>query len=151
MKQECNYDKKQDWTKVLVTGVIFLFSTSILLYTISEKRRDDNEYFKGRLASLETRMNEQDKRIEGVNESLKKINTEVKDMSVLLVQINANVLENSKRLEDVINPPKPLVKKGKPKSAFNPEKLYVPPIQGPKPQPPVHDNKGIPRIEGKPN
>ena len=140
---------RTDWIPVLVTCVVFLFATSILLYAVSENRKNDNEYFKGRLAALENRMNQQDKRIDALEEGLKKINTDLKDMSVLMVQINANVIENSKKIDEIVNPPKPVVKKGKPKSAFRPEKPYVPPIQGPRPEPPV-PGPGIPRTGGKP-
>ena len=140
---------KTDWIPVLVTSVVFLFATSILLYAVAENRKSDNEYFKGRMAALETRINQQDKRIDALEEGLKKINTDLKDMSVLMVQINANVIENSKKIDEIVNPPKPVVKKGKPKSAFRPEKPYVPPIQGPRPEPPP-PRKGPYAIEGKP-
>lgn len=139
---------KTDWIQVLVTSVIFLFATSMLLYAVAENRKADNEYFKGRLASLETRINQQDKRIDALEENLKKMSSEIKDISTLMVQINANVLENSKKIDNIIDPPKPLVKKGKPKSAFKPEKPYVPPIQGPRPEPPP-PRTGIYSIEGK--
>ena len=139
---------KTDWIPVLVTCVVFLFATSILLYAISENRKNDNEYFKGRLAALETRITQQDKRIDALEEGLKKINTDLKDMSVLMVQINANVLENSKQIDSIVNPPKPVTKKGKPKSAFKPEKPYVPPVQGPTPVPPP-PRKGPYAVEGK--
>lgn len=143
---------RTDWIPVLVTGVIFLFSTSMILYAVAENRKSDNEYFKGRLAALETRMNQQDKRFDAMEGSLTKINGEIKDMSTLMVQVNANVLENSKRLEDILNPPKPLPKKGKPKSAFKPERLTPKAesiIQGPRPEPPV-PGPGIPRTSGRP-
>lgn len=142
-------NKKIDWIQILVTSVVFLFATSMLLYAVAENRKADNEYFKGRLASLETRINQQDKRIDALEENLKRMSGEIKDMSTLMVQINTNVLENSKRLEDIINPPRPLPKKGKPKSAFKPEPLYVPPQQGPRPEPPA-PRKGPYAIEGKP-
>lgn len=139
---------KTDWIPVLVTCVVFLFATSILLYAISENRKSDNEYFKGRLAALETRITQQDKRIDALEDGLKKINTDLKDMSVLMVQINANVIENSKQIDLIANPPKPPAKKGKPKSAFKPEKPYVPPIQGPTPVPP-QPRKGPYAVEGR--
>ncbi len=129
-------DQKINWIQVLVSGIILLFATSMILYAVAENRKSDNEYFKGRLASLESRINQQDKRLDTTEESLKKMNTDIKDLTTLTVQINANVIENSKRLDDILNPPKPLPKKGKPKSAFKPEPLYVPPIQGPTPVPP---------------
>lgn len=140
---------KTDWIQILVTSVVFLFATSMLLYAVAENRKADNEYFKGRLASLETRMNQQDKRIDALEENLKKMSSEIKDMSTLMVQINANVIENSKKIDNIIDPPKPLVKKGKPKSAFKPEKPYVPPVQGPRPEPPT-PRKGPYAVEGKP-
>lgn len=127
---------RTDWIAILVTTTIFLFGISIILYAIAENRKSDNEYFKGRLASLESRINQQDKRLDATEESLKKITTDIKDLTTLTVQINANVIENSKRLEDILNPPKPLAKKGKPKSAFNPKRLDEPVIQGPRPEPP---------------
>lgn len=120
----------------MVTSVVVLFATSILLYAVSENRKSDNEYFKGRLASLETRMNQQDKRLDALEDNLKKIHNDLKDLTTLTIQINANTIENSKKLEDITNPPKPLVKKGKPKSAFTKPAPYVPPIQGPTPVPP---------------
>ena len=135
--------------KVLVTSVVFLFATSMLLYAVAENRKADNEYFKGRLSSLETRINQQDKRIDALEDNLKKMSGEIKDISTLMVQVNANVLENSKKIDNIIDPPKPLVKKGRPKSAFKPEKPYVPPVQGPRPEPPV-PGPGIPRTGGKP-
>lgn len=140
--------RRTDWIAILVTCVVFLFATSMVLYAVGENRKSDNEYFKGRLAALENRMNQQDKRIDALEEGLKKINTDLKDMSVLMVQINANVIENSKQIDLIVNPPKPPVKKGKPKSAFKPEKPYVPPIQGPTPVPPP-PRKGPYAIEGK--
>ena len=140
---------KTDWIPVLVTCVVFLFATSILLYAVSENRKNDNEYFKGRLATLESRMNQQDKRMDALEENLKKMSGEIKDMSTLMVQINANVIENSKQIDLILNPPKPAVKKGKPKSAFKPEKPYVPPIQGPRPEPPP-PRKGPYAVEGRP-
>lgn len=121
---------------MLVSGIIILFATSMILYAVAENRKNDNEYFKGRLASLESRINQQDKRLDALEEGLKKINTDIKEMSVLMVQINSNVIENSKQIDTILNPPKPVAKKGKPKSAFKPEPLYVPPIQGPTPVPP---------------
>lgn len=139
-----NDTKKTDWIPVLVTCVVFLFATSILLYAVSENRRNDNEYFKNRLATLEARMNQQDKRVDAMEESLKKINSDIKDMSILVVQINNNVLENSKKIDDIVNPPKPVVKRGRPKSAF---KKPEPVIQGPKPEPPVR-GPGIPHTGG---
>lgn len=141
--------RRTDWIAILVTCVVFLFATSMILYAVGENRKSDNEYFKGRLAALETRMNQQDKRIDALEDGLKKINTELRDMSVLMVQINANVLENSKQIDLIANPPKPPAKKGKPKSAFKPEKPYVPPIQGPRPEPPA-PRKGTYAIEGRP-
>ena len=140
---------RTDWIAILVTCVVALFCTSMVLYAVAENRKSDNEYFKGRLASLESRINQQDKRFDAMEGNLTKINGEIKDMSTLMVQVNANVLENSKRLEDIINPARPLPKKGKPKSAFRPEPLYVPPQQGPRPEPPV-PGPGIPRTGGKP-
>ena len=140
--------KKPDWIQILAMSVIFLFCTSMLLYVLAERRKEDAEYFKSRMAALETRMNNADKRMDSFDTRLDEINRSVKDISTLTVQINANVLENSKRLEDILNPPKPLVKKGKPKSAFKPEKLYVPPIQGPRPEPPPA-RKTPYAIEGK--
>jgi septal ring factor EnvC (AmiA/AmiB activator) len=137
-----------NWIAILVTSTVILFATSMILYAIAENRKSDNEYFKGRLASLETRINQQDKRLDANEESLKKITTEIKDLTTLTIQINANVIENSKRLEDILNPPKPLPKKGKPKSAFKPEPLYTPPIQGPRPEPPP-PRKTPYAIEGK--
>jgi septal ring factor EnvC (AmiA/AmiB activator) len=139
---------KTDWIPILVTSIVALFATSVVLYAVSENRKSDNEYFKGRLAALENRMNQQDKRIDALEESLKKINTELKDMSVLMVQINTNVIENSKKIDEIVNPLKPIAKKGKPKSAFKPEKLYVPPVQGPTPVPPP-PRKGPYAVEGK--
>lgn len=141
-------ERKTDWVPILVTSTVVLFATSILMYAISENRKSDNEYFKGRLATLESRMNQQDKRLDSIEDSYKKIQTDIKDLTTLTIQINANTLENSKRLEDILNPPKPLVKKGKPKSAFKPEKLYVPPVQGPTPVPPP-PRKTPYAIEGK--
>ena len=135
-------EKKTDWVPILVTSVVVLFATSLLLYAVSENRKSDNEYFKGRLASLETRINQQDKRLDSIEESMKKINTDIKDLTTLTIQINANVLENSKKLEEITNPPKPLTKKGKPKSAF------IPPVQGPTPVPPP-PRKTPYAIEGK--
>ena len=140
---------KTDWIQVLVTCVVFLFDTSMLLYAVAENRKADNEYFKGRLSALETRITQQDKRIDALEENLKKMSGDIKDISTLMVQINANVLENSKKIDNIIDPPKPLPKKGKPKSAFKPEKPYVPPQQGPRPEPPV-PGPGIPRTGGKP-
>ena len=131
--------RRTDWIAILVTCVVFLFATSMILYAVSENRKNDNEYFKGRLATLENRMNQQDKRMDALEENLKKMSADIKDMSMLMVQINANVIENSKKLEDIVNPPKPLPKKGKPKSAFKPERLTPKPepvIQGPRPEPP---------------
>lgn len=113
---------KINWIQILVTGIIVLFATSMLLYAVAENRKSDNEYFKSRLAILESRMNQQDKRLDTLEDGLKKINTDLKDMSVLMVQINSNVIENSKQIDLILNPPKP-PKKGKPKSAFKPEKL----------------------------
>ena len=140
---------KTDWIQILVTSVVFLFATSMLLYAVAENRKADNEYFKSRLAALETRITQQDKRIDALEENLKKMNSELKDISTLMVQINANVIENSKKIDNIIDPPKPVVKKGKPKSAFKPEKPYVPPVQGPRPEPPP-PRKTPYAIEGKP-
>lgn len=140
---------KTDWIQILVTSVVFLFATSMLLYAVAENRKADNEYFKGRLVSLETRINQQDKRIDALEENLKKMSGEIKDISTLMVQINANVLENSKKIDNIIDPPKPPAKKGKPKSAFKPEKPYVPPQQGPRPEPPP-PRTGPYAVEGKP-
>ena len=137
--------KRTDWIAILVASTVFLFGTSMVLYAVAENRKSDNEYFKGRLATLEARMNQQDKRLDGQDESLKKITTDIKDLTSLTIQVNANVLENNRRLEDLLNPPKPLTKKGKPKSAFKP---YTPPIQGPTPIPPPQ-RKTPYAIEGK--
>ena len=139
---------KTDWIPVLVTCIVFLFATSMLLYAVSENRKNDNEYFKGRLTALETRITQQDKRIDALEEGLKKINGDLRDMSVLMVQINANVLENSKQIDLILNPPKPVTKKAKPKPAVKPEKPYVPPVQGPRPEPPP-PRTGLYAIEGK--
>lgn len=95
-------EKKTDWVPVLVTCIVFLFATSILLYAVSENRKSDNEYFKGRLATLESRMNQQDKRLDSLEESIKKINTDIKEITTLTIQINANVIENSKKIDDLI-------------------------------------------------
>ena len=136
--------KRTDWIAILVASTVFLFGTSMVLYAVAENRKSDNEYFKGRLATLEARMNQQDKRLDATDESLKKINTDIKDLTSLTIQVNSNVLENNRRLEDLLNPPKPLPKKGKPKSAFP----YTPPIQGPTPIPPPQ-RKTPYAIEGK--
>lgn len=144
-----NSDKASTWVLVLVMIVIFLIYATFITITLAEKRKEDVDYFKNRIALLENRINQQDKRLDAYEDSIFKIKDEVKEITTLVIQINANVLENSKRLEDILNPPKPLIKKGKPKSAFKPEKLYTPPIQGPRPEPPIHSNKGIPHIEGK--
>lgn len=144
-----NERRRLDWVQILVTSVVFLFGVSMILYVVAERRKEDAEYFKGRMAALETRMNNADKRMDSFDGRLNEIGRDLKEMSVLTVQINANVIENSKRLEDILNPPRPpVVKKGKPKSAFNPERLYVPPIQGPKPEPPA-PRKGPYAVEGK--
>lgn len=140
---------KTDWIPILVTCVVALFCTSLVLYAVAENRKSDNEYFKGRMAALETRINQQDKRIDTLEENLTKISTDLKDMSVLIVQINANVIENSKQIDLIVNPPKPLPKKGKPKSEVKPQRLDQPVIQGPRPEPPP-PRKGPYAIEGKP-
>lgn len=148
-KHKMSERQRPDWVMIMSLSVIFLFCTSMILYVVAERRKEDAEYFKGRMAALETRMNNADKRMDSYDGRLDEINRNIKDMSTLMVQVNANVIENSKRLEDILNPPKPpVVKKGKPKSAFKPEKLYVPPIQGPRPEPPP-PRKGLYAIEGK--
>jgi peptidoglycan hydrolase CwlO-like protein len=120
----------------------------MLLYVLAERRKEDAEYFKSRMAALETRMNNVDKRMDTYDTRLNDINNSIKEISTLTIQINAHTIENSKRLEDLLNPPKPLSKKGKPKSAFKPEPLYTPPIQGPTPVPPPM-RKTPYAIEGK--
>jgi septal ring factor EnvC (AmiA/AmiB activator) len=140
-------DRKTDWVPILVTSTVVLFATSILLYAVAENRKSDNEYFKGRLASLESRINQQDKRLDAIEEFNKKITADLKEITTLTIQINANVIENTKKLEEITNPPKPLPKKGKPKSAFK-EQPYIPPIQGPTPVPPP-PRKTPYAIEGK--
>lgn len=147
----CDYNNKTaTWIQILVGGVIILFAASILLYVVGENRRNDVEYFKGRLAALETRMNNTDARVETLAVDIKRIGGNIADISNLTVQINSNVIENSRRLEEILNPPKPLKKTGRPKSAFKPEKLVAEPvIQGPKPVPPVR-GPGIPHTGGRP-
>lgn len=150
-KHKMSERQRSDWVMIMSLSVIFLFCTSMILYVVAERRKEDAEYFKGRMAALETRMNNADKRMDSFDGRLDEINRNIKDMSTLTVQINTNVLENSKRLEDILNPPKPLVKKGKPKSAFRPERLTPktePVIQGPRPEPPPL-RKGVYAIEGK--
>ncbi len=141
--------RKTDWIAILVTCVVALFCTSMVLYAVAENRKNDNEYFKGRLASLEDRINQQDKRLEAMGQNFTKINADLRELTTLTVQINANVIENSTRLENLVNPPKPLGKKGKPKSEVKPQKLDQPVIQGPRPEPPA-PRKGPYAIEGKP-
>lgn len=139
---------KTDWIPILVTCVVALFCTSLVLYAVAENRKSDNEYFKGRLASLEDRINQQDKRLEAMGQNFTKINSDLRDLTTLTVQINANVIENSARLENIVNPPRPPAKKGKPKSEVKPQRLDQPVIQGPRPEPPP-PRKGPYAIEGR--
>lgn len=151
-KDDTMTSRRPDWIQILTLSIIFLFCTSMILYVVAERRKEDAEYFKGRMAALETRMNNSDKRMDNFDVRLDEINKNVKDVSMLTVQINANVIENSKRLEDILNPPKPLVKKGKPKSAFRPERLTPkaePIVQGPRPEPPP-PRKGPYAVGGRP-
>jgi len=141
---------KTDWIPILVTCVVALFCTSMVLYAVAENRKSDNQYFKGRIASLEDRINQQDKRLDSLGENFTKINSDLRDLTTLTVQINANVIENSGRLENLVNPPKPLPKKGKSKSEIKAQRLDQPVIQGPRPEPPP-PRKGPYAIEGKPS
>lgn len=139
---------KTDWIAILVTCVVALFCTSMVLYAVAENRKSDNQYFKGRIASLEDRINQQDKRLDTLGENFTKINSDLRDLTTLTVQINANVIENSTRLENIVNPPRPPVKKGKPKSEVKPQRLDQPVIQGPRPEPPP-PRKTPYAVEGK--
>lgn len=141
--------KKTDWIAILVTCVVALFCTSMMLYAVAENRKSDNQYFKGRIASLEDRINQQDKRLDALGENFTKLNSDLRDLTTLTVQINANVIENSTRLENIINPPKPLPKKGKSKSEIKAQRLDQPVIQGPRPEPPP-PRKGPYAVEGRP-
>lgn len=144
--------KRPDWIQILTLSIIFLFCTSMILYVVAERRKEDAEYFKGRMAALEARMNNADKRMESFDTRLDEINKNVKDLSTLTIQINANVIENNRRLEDILNPPRPVkpVKKATKPRATRPEQVFPdqPVIQGPRPEPPPA-RRGPYAIEGR--
>ena len=69
---------------------------------------------------------------------------DLRDISTLTMQINANVLENNKKINGIANPPRPV------EAATRPAKVFpeMPVIQGPRPEPPA-PRKGPYAIEGQ--
>jgi uncharacterized protein HemX len=139
-------ERKGHWLAVLVPVAVAIGSAAWVFNTLDQQHRQTTNALMQRLADLESRLAQQDDRAmsQAERDMIAATARDLRDVSTLTMQINANVLENSKKIHSIANTPRPARQ-----SAPRPVQVFpdMPVIQGPRPEPPA-PRKGPYAIEG---
>ena len=132
---------------MLVPVAVAIGSSAWVFNSVSQQHRQTTAALIERIADLESRLVRQGDLAmsQAERDMVAATARDLRDISTLTMQINANVLENSNKIHSIMNPPRPARR-----AAPRPVQVFpeMPVIQGPRPEPPA-PRKGPYAIEGR--